>query len=639
MKTDHARAAQLDSWLRHPVLGDPSFDSFERIGSPVHISAPPYEWAVNGSLFCDFDGAWYCYAGLYQHGYLANVPDHPSRFRIFRSRDKGESWQDLGWGFDKGFRLEGHDVASDGCPDVVLTWDERRQKYLLTYDTSTNDFTWEKAHDPRGHNVDSGAALAWADSPAGPFERFKRMFLSNRRTFGTLGRWGRLYASSVYPRENDYIAFCLGDSNAHFAWALGVMTAPTPEGPWSEAHIVLSCDRPEYYPCPVEFHPVEVHDGMAVASATSVAANRNYQAVFTAPLEQATDPAAWALAADGSVWHAADAPQEHEGIWGQTYHGFVEEGTGRYVVMFPSKNADDRGTINIAARPWSTPNTDGFTFTGHSGASVSPLLASHADFELDAALSVKGQVDISFDYQGILGPNDNVSDSVPHADALKNYNALRLTESTAALVTVAADGTVTEHGCSTLAAAPTALRLVRKNGLVSAWVNESAVCENIPLPAAAGAPLALLAAPRSRMECSRFEIDGAPAPCRLAWNAVEGLLGAGALHPAKTPVDPADNIEAGRWHRSTAGGYVGEGDIAAKWNLRGSEFAVKLAKHPDFGKAGIWLDGMFCGSVDLAGEGTAQYRLPAMSAGRRALWVRPLSGRIGILGAEACCTV
>ncbi len=633
MKKNYASVANMEAWLRHPVLGDPSFDSFQRIGAPVHVSKPPYDWAVNGSLFCDFDGTWYCYAGLYQQGYLAHDPNLHSRFRIYRSTDKGASWQDLGWGMETGLCLEDHDVPNDSCPDVVLTWDERHKKYLLTYDTSTNDNTWEKAHDPRGHTADSGAGLAWADSPAGPFTRFKNLFLSNRRIFGSLGRWGRLYASSVYPRKNDYIAFCLADSNQHYAWALGVMTAPTPEGPWSDAHMVLSCDRPEYYPCPVEFHPVEVHDGVAVASATSVARGRNYQAVFAAPLEQATDPAAWKLTDDGSVWHAADTPQEYEGIWGQTYHGFVEKETGRYVVMFPSKNADDMGTINIAARPWDTPHTDGFTITTHGGAAVSPLLASYADFDLTAALAIKGQVDIAFDYQGILGPNDSVADSVPHADACKNYSALRLTADSAALVTVAADGVVTTHG-SNKTDNPASLRLARKNGLVSAWVNGVPVCKDIPLPAAENAPLALVLAPRSRIDCTAFEVEGDPAPCTLHWNPVEGLLGAGQLHPTKDLVQPEADLAPDRWHRSAAGGYVGEGIIAAKWNLRGSAFAVKLAKGPGFGVAGIWLDGIFCGSVDLDGQGIAEYRLPAMMSDRRAVWVRPLRGRIGILGAE-----
>ena len=64
----------MNVWLRHPVLSDPSFDTFEKLGETVHQSEPPYKWAVNGSLFCDpADGAWYYFSGLYGKGYNTNV--------------------------------------------------------------------------------------------------------------------------------------------------------------------------------------------------------------------------------------------------------------------------------------------------------------------------------------------------------------------------------------------------------------------------------------------------------------------------------------------------------------------------------------------------------------------------------------
>ena len=110
MKKDYAKTTHMDAWLRHPVLGDPSFDSFERLGDTVHKSQPPYEWAVNGSLFCDFDGSWYYYAGLYGYGYRGSLR---SRFKIYRSADKGMSWEDLGWGFEEGFVFDGHETPAD----------------------------------------------------------------------------------------------------------------------------------------------------------------------------------------------------------------------------------------------------------------------------------------------------------------------------------------------------------------------------------------------------------------------------------------------------------------------------------------------------------------------------------------------
>ena len=319
MIRDYAKTENMNAWVRHPVLGDPSFDTFERLGDTVHRSTPPYEWAVNGSLFCDFDGTWYYYAGLYGAGYMGV----PARFRIYRSADKGQTWEDLGWGFDEDITFEGDAVVTKNNPDVFLTWDESKKKYILTYDNSTVNWTRDALKDIENSNVDSGAALALADTPAGPFERLPRRFLSNRRAHGSLGRWHRLYASCVVPRKKDYIAFCLCDSDMYFSWALAVMTAPDLNGPWSLPHMVLSCDRPEYYPCPVEFFPVEIRGEKVVAHATSVALNRNYQAIWEADLEAAHVASAWHMTDDGNVWHAHDHPDEYDGIWGQTLHGFV----------------------------------------------------------------------------------------------------------------------------------------------------------------------------------------------------------------------------------------------------------------------------------------------------------------------------
>lgn len=658
MNKDYAKISHMNAWLRHPVLGDPSFDTFERLGDTVLRGEPPYEWPVNGSLFCDFDGTWYYYTGLYGYGYLGDLP---SRFRIFRSYDKGEHWEDLGWGMEEGFVFDGNDFPSDGCPDVFMVWDEKVKKYMLTYDTSTNDMTWEKAHDPNGHTADSGAAIAWADSPAGPFERVPKRFLSNRVTYGTLGKWGRQYASCVVPRKNDYIAFCLTDSHHHFAWALAAMTAPTPDGPWSLPHIILSCDTPGYYPCPVEFFPVEVHGNTVLAHATSVAMNRNYQAIFAADLERAHDPAAWQLTDDGNVWHAHDHPDEFAGIWGQTIHGFVED--GRYVVMNASKDERDYGTLNLAVRPWDTPWSDGFVFTGHAGASVSVLKAAYGAFDLQTEFTCKGTVDIAFNYEGILGPDNSCADSVPNDAAVSGYTAVRVCGNCCSIVTVLPnDGPApveqvpekTAAGLRISAAHTvhpntrvttllrsftdadiTSLHICRdEKGLVSVQANGKPVCEALPLPIKT-APLALVAQPRSRLECSCFAVEGEALPYTWNWNAVDGLLGAGQLMPEDAVLAMGDAVTPDRWHR-IAGGYMGEGRIAAKWNVHGSDFAVHFAKAPGFGKAGVWADGHFFGCADLSGEGEAVYRVEGLEAGLHAIRTEPLTGRIGILGCTVC---
>lgn len=628
---DYAKIRFMDGWLRHPVMGDPSFDTFERLGETVHRSEPPYEWAVNGSIFRDSDDTWYYYAGLYHYGYQPGTDGDDSHFEIYRSSDRGKTWEHLGRGLTPGYRFAADKEPSDTCPDAVLCYDKKRGKYLLTYDCATRDFTWATAHDPDA-KADSGAALAWADSPAGPFERLPDRFISCRKVFGSCGRFDRMYASVVFPRENDYLALALCDSGNHFAWGLAAMTAPAPEGPWSEPHIVLSCDRPEYYPCPVEFFPAMAIGNTVYASATSVARNRNYQALFTAPLEEAHDPGAWKLENDGNLWHAHEHPDEHYGIWGQTYHGFVEPDTNRYVVMFPSKDRRNYGTLSTAARPWDEPFSDGFTMTAHEGASVSPLLAAYQDFSLDMKLTVKGTADIAFDYHGILGPDDSTADSVCAASALCAYTALRIHEDHAASVVI-----IDEHAEETVLGefslpkdAPEQSLTLQRTGqklLVSSdgtvlWEKEGGLPEtSVPRP------LALILKPWSRIKCEQFALEGEESHYTLTYRAADALLGAGQLRPDKKTVAPGDDIKPDVWAR-TADGYIGEGRVAAKWNVIGDTFEIPFTKAPGFGTAGIWIDGNFHGSVELSGEGTAVWKAEKLSMGRHAVRVEPLKGRI-----------
>ena len=629
VKIDYALAGNRERWLRHPVLGDPSFDTFERVGKPVHISEPPYEWAVNGSLYRDFDDTWYCYCGLYHRGYAGGGGLDASRFVIYRSKDRGASWEYLGFGFEKGFRMDGSDRDWDGCPDVVLCYDERSGKYLLAYDTGTNDSGWDNAFSDSNDGPDAGGAIAWADTPAGPFRRIGSLVFSNNHVIGTMGRWRRLYAMTVYPREHDYVAFALNDADDCYTWGLSIMTAPSPEGPWSEPRQLLCCDRPDFYPCPCEYHPVDLIDGVCYAHATSVAMNRDYQFVFTAPLARAHDPSAWKLAADGSVWHSRPLPEEHEGIWGQTYNGFVEPDTGRYVVMFPSKTADDLGTINIAARPWNRPYSDGFTIAAHKGPSVTRTRAAYGDFILDAEFTVLGQADLAFACRGTLGADDSVSDSVPCEDALRNYAAVRLTERGCALITVGADGRTAVHASlETETGAPASLHVECRNGCIRAscggrFVGEMTVD-------AAPAQLGLVLAPYSSFACTRFLLDGDPCRWTERWNVFDGLLGAGQRHPAKKIAAVDAPLEQGRWSR-TADGVVGEGRVALKWNVVCDAFTVHAPRAEGLGEMGIWLDGFFVGSRILSQERSA-FTMTGLEYGRHAIRVEPLHGRIAVDG-------
>ena len=91
---DFARSLYVDTWLRHPVYGDPSFDAFERLpGNPIYRGAPPFEWPVNGFLFLDpVSGHHYTYGGEYALGYIGR----PSRCALYRSTDGAKTRENLG---------------------------------------------------------------------------------------------------------------------------------------------------------------------------------------------------------------------------------------------------------------------------------------------------------------------------------------------------------------------------------------------------------------------------------------------------------------------------------------------------------------------------------------------------------------
>lgn len=589
---DYAKKEQREAWLRHPVLGDPSFDAFEKVGDTVHVSEPPYEWAVNGSIFRDpKTGFWYYYAGLYPYGYVA-PPENPGlqpHFIIYRSMDKGGSWECLGQGFeDFSCPFEGLEDTQACCPDVVMGYDEDTDRYWLTYD-------WGARHIDREEGwlgTDSGAALAWAECPEGPFHKLDKPFWSNefKKDNRHLGRFNRGYASSVFKRKDDWIAFVLQDSGDYFGWGLACMTAPCPEGEWSVPRLILSGDRPGYFPALMEFCFCVVEGGRVYAPATSVAGNRNYQIVFAADLEQAEYPSAWKMVQEGSLWHARPLPEEHAGIWGQTLQGFVEE--GRAIAMYASKDRRDYGTLSVAAMPLDRPFHDGFTISGHVGRSVSPILGAYGDYRLRMEMCFTGTAEIFLRYGGIMGPDRHQAVSVTAEEAFFSSLSVELEEHGGyRILDRDGRGRLEELGGGRLPGAPKALEALFHKGRLSVKADGELLWEGEAQDRAM--PLAVCAHEYSVLSCSRFEVEGIPGRYTLRYNAEDGLLAA-MQHISWQPSGEAGFI-CGR-------GYVGEGGQCAKWNIRGDGFRIYAPKAPEFGNMEIWVDGFLYGTADLQAE-------------------------------------
>ena len=571
---DYAKAANRDRWLRHPAMGDPSFDTFRKTGETVHRSVYPYEWAVNGSLFVDRDGTWYLYAGLYPEGY-ADRANCVSHFEIYRSADKGGSWEWLGEGLDRGFLFEGVPEPSSSCPDAVLFYDGRRGQYLLTYDWGTDNGTWEVAHDYTGGTADAGAAVAWADSPTGPFRRVGRPVFRNSLLHGKYGRFDRFYATTVIPRRNDYLALILCDTRQDFAWGLAGCTADTPEEGFGEPVMLLCPDLPGYYPAPVEFYPAFVVEDTVYAPATSVCANRNYQVLFAAKLEDAHRPDAWRLVRDGSLWHARPLPEERFGLFGQTINGMVD-GTGAFRVMYASRDDRGCGTLSVASRPWSEPFSDGFTVSGHAAPSVVLLRDAYRTFTLESEFSLHGgYADLLFGFHGRIGADRPVSDCAPCGESLTAYTALRVGGQVWSLVS---EGRLIRTG--RVGAAIRTVRIERGEKTLRAFANGECLF-TLETAAESAAPVGIRTDRFTVLDVTRFEVQGESSGAAFRYSDADALLGGGVGDHAFAPVDG---------HRM--------GKRRVKWNVVCSAFRLCGMTGPELGRAAVFVDGKKAGEAD-----------------------------------------
>jgi hypothetical protein len=574
---DYAEARHAGDWLRHPVFGDPSFDGFERLpGNPIHRGAPPFEWPVNGFLFADPpSGQWYVFVGDYGKGYLTP----PSRCLLYRSADRGLSWTCLGvvlQGDPQMFDRGGH------TPDVSVVYAESR--YHMVYDWGEPDF-----------NAEGGLAYAWAQRPEGPWHRAPQPLTRNSTLSKLSGRYQRTYAATLLRRKNDWLILAVMDHAPH-SWALFAMTAAKPEGPYSERRLVRQVEEDYFHPPLLEFFPAFKHDGFVYAPATSVAFNRDFNALFRAPIGQAEHSSAWSLFQCGSVWHSEDREAEYFGIWGQTFSGFVDA-RGTLQAMFPSRDAEGRGTINLARRPWKEPfRKRGFVLSGHQGPAFTLLKQAYDDFNLEAELELRGTLRLLLDYAAPLGPNTPSSDATLHPLMNTRHLALELAprqwrllrqEVTGQSETLAS-GKLEERQRRSLRVEHQARRLAVNLGGRELWGGQLPAGGN---PAATGV-LGLRLDPNSHVVVEHFQIEGTPKPARMSFLWTEALLGAGESLADWTEI-------SGAGFRYASGAVSKVASARVKWNIIGHGLQLWSPRGPGYGSAEVRVDGRLCATLDL----------------------------------------
>ena len=575
--SDFAEARHAGDWLRHAVYGDPSLDAFQRRpGNPIHRGAPPFEWPVNGFLFADpRTSHWYVFVGDYGKGYLTP----PSRCLLCRSTDRGRSWTNLGvilHGDPQMFDRGGH------TPDASVVYADGR--YHMVYDWGAPDF-----------NAEGGLAYAWAERPEGPWQRASEPITRNSTLPKLSGRYQRTYAATLLRRAHDWLILGMTDHAPH-SWALFAMTAPRPAGPYSARRLVRQVEDDYFHPPLLEFFPAFAQGGFVYAPATSVALNRNFNALFRAPLEQAEEPSAWTLFQHGSVWHSEDRQTEYFGIWGQTFSGFVDA-QGTLQAMFPSRDAAGRGTINLAQRPWQERfRKRGFVLSGHQGPSLTLLRRAYDDFRLEAALQLRGTLRLLLDYAAPLGPNTPSSDASLHPLMNTRHLALELAPAQWSLLRQEASGQAQTLASGRLdQRRKRTLRAERQNDRLAftldgreLWVGRLPASEGLTSTGVLGLRLDA----HSHVVVERFRLQGAPKPARLSFLWTEALLGAG-----ESPADWSETRDAG--FRYGSGAASKAASARAKWNIIGRTLTLWSPRGPAYGSVEVRVDGRSATTLEL----------------------------------------
>ncbi len=619
--TDFALLDSQNAWSHHYAFGSPSWDSFERFpDNPVFQGRDGMEWPVNGFLFNDpVSKNWFLFIGEYRRNYaMANDPASKNfNCIIYKSADRGKSWAKSGDLFP--LNMTCYDSLRIQAPDVMVVYD--KGKYHMIFDWVSANSSWTKMGQ-------TGIGYAVADHPEGPYKVSAKPLKINTEYLKApiLNKYWRMYAPMIVKRKNDWVILYMMDTAPPRSWALAASTASKPEGPYGDAKLIKNVEGKEYYPPLMEYFPAFSHGDYTYFPATSVALNRNYQLINRVKTEDVTNPQKWEVFNAGAFWHSTSAANEYAGIWGQTITGFVDD-TDTIVMMYPSKNKQNYGTINLAKASWNNLfSKSGFHLSACESGSFTWIKKGidvntiSMDFDLTGTMHLVWDFHKPIEIRDGWGKHSFDQDEGDYKDLEISLNHWKISYINRLNTQVVDSGKV-ENMNST----GNNLELKKENGVITLFFNHRKYWAG----SLAGAPgvTGIILDPHSTLKVNSFNVEGKQIPGKLFYGSYEALLNSGNQ-------DKDWEFRKEPMFRLIHGAVSKRDSSFAKWNFEGKGFELWLPKGPEFGTVALSIDGRLTETLDLK---TAQpenssvlFKSGVLENGPHAVYITSSDGKLPV---------
>jgi hypothetical protein len=265
-------------------------------------------------------------------------------------------------------------------------------------------------------------------------------------------------------------------------------------------------------------------------------------------------------------------------------------------VMYPSRDSQGMGTINIASRRWDRPYRErGFWVSGHAAPSFLRLKQSFELGQAEVGLTLyRGTVTWVMNARGPLGPDRPTSDASLHPLMLTDYTGVKFGEDSWALVAVNTSGDKNVIAEGAREANQNVRASIRRDGAnVTLSLNGKQVWAG-ELPLEDGHP-GIIASENTTVLVDRFALTAEPAKNPTSFLYTEALVG------AAQNLKDWEVVEDTRF-RYGVGAISSQPDAMVKWNVEGKSVTLWAPRGPRYGRADLRVNGKRVTRIDFHAE-------------------------------------